>query len=94
MPPKKPRPASFWRWLFRGLDTQAGIWRLLNWWSIGHLVVGFALTLIVPVPLQEAASVILLPLAGVFIGLSFTWVGNAQAILAGREDEADRQARR
>lgn len=42
---------------------------------------------LLPVSLREAAISLLLPLAGIFIGLSFAWGGNAQALLQTREIE-------
>jgi len=52
------------------------------------MVVGGALAIIVPLPLKEAATSLLLPVAGIFIGLSFAWGGNAQALLQSSEVEA------
>jgi len=81
MRPERPRDASFWNWLLRGIDSGPGFWRLIDQWLLVHVLVGWALALLVPLSLKDAASVILLPLAGVFIGLTFTWIGNAQVIL-------------
>lgn len=56
-------------------------------WLLLHTAVGVALSLLLPMSLQSAAQAVLLPLAGIFIGLSFAWVGNAQAILQSNELE-------
>lgn len=47
------------------------------------MVLGFGL----PLSAVDAARSVLLPLAGVFVGMSFAWVGNAQAILQSEEIE-------
>jgi hypothetical protein len=56
-------------------------------WLIVHLLIGLSLALVIPVPLAEAAKAVLLPLASVFVGLSFAWAGNAQALLQTTEIE-------
>ena len=40
---------------------------------------------IVPVRINEAAKSILLPLAGIFIGLTFAWGGNAVSLMQSEE---------
>ena len=45
---------------------------------------------LVPVGATDAARSVLLPLASVFVGMSFAWIGNAQAIL--QSPEIDRLA--
>ena len=72
---------QFWCWLFLGLDSAPGYRQLLNWWLAVHGAMGFAVAYLVPIEVCEAARVILLPMAGLFIGLSFSWVGNAMALL-------------
>jgi hypothetical protein len=49
--------------------------------------VGVALSLLVSPKLQECANTVLLPLAGILIGLSFAWAGNANALLQTEEIE-------
>lgn len=79
---------QFWRWFFRGLnDQKPGYRAFLDRWLLLHLLVGFAIAAIVQRPLSEVATSVLLPLAGVFVGLSFAWAGNAQAILQSPEIE-------
>lgn len=39
----------------------------------------------VPLSASKAANTVLLPLAGIFIGLTFAWAGNAQALLQSSE---------
>jgi len=78
---------QFWRWLFFGLQDRPGYRQLVNWWLFLHICVGFAVAQFVGVSIHEAAQTFLLPLAGIFIGLSFAWVGNAQALLQESEIE-------
>lgn len=52
-----------------------------------HLIIGFGLGFGGQIEAKDAASTILLPLAGIFVGLSFAWIGNTQAILKENEIE-------
>lgn len=91
MPTKKSEnnnlPANFWTWFFRGINSKAGIRKFLNWWLILHIVVGVIMSYFLPTTLSEIAVSLLLPVAGIFIGLSFAWGGNAQALLQTSEIE-------
>lgn len=78
---------KFWSWFFRGSGAGPGIVRFLDRWLLVHIAAGVALALVVPIPLQDAATSLLLPVAGIFIGLSFAWGGNAQALLQSGEVE-------
>ncbi|MHA7834041.1 MAG: hypothetical protein ACX94A_06120 [Algiphilus sp.] len=49
------------------------------------MAVGFLFAFILPIPLDKAGTGLLLPLAGIFIGLSFAWGGNTQALLQSEE---------
>lgn len=72
---------SFWRWFFIGSGAGPGIRRLFDLWLTVHIAVGTTLSLLVPISLEVSANGLLLPLAGIFIGLSFAWGGNAQALI-------------
>lgn len=72
---------SYWKWFFRGSGGRPGIYRYFDRWLVFHVAVGFVLAWFGPAPLEDAAKGLLLPVAGVFIGLSFAWGGNAQALL-------------
>ncbi len=85
---RKVPATTFWKWFVFGSGGRAGFRRVMNWWLIGHTSVGLLLALAVPIDLQSAASAVLLPLAGVLVGLSFAWAGNAQALLQSSEIEA------
>ncbi|MBW2303518.1 MAG: hypothetical protein JRF57_07360 [Deltaproteobacteria bacterium] len=88
---------NFWKWFFQG-DTapnskyfeqsatkRPGILAYLDWWLVFHMSVGIILMFIVPVRINEAAKSILLPLAGIFIGLTFAWGGNAVSLMQSEE---------
>lgn len=77
---------KFWYWFFWGLKTRSGFEKLLlNWWLFLHVSIGVGLALWIELPLHEAAQSILLPLAGILIGLTFAWSGNAQALIQKNE---------
>lgn len=82
---------QFWRWLFCGLRDRPGYRQLVNLWLIMHIAIGVGVNSVVDVTIADAAQTFLLPLAGIFIGLSFAWVGNAQALL--QESEIEKIAR-
>jgi hypothetical protein len=72
---------GYWHWFLKGSGDKAGFRRIFNVWILLHLIIGFVMTLLVEVDLQTAANAVLLPLAGIFVGLSFAWAGNAQALM-------------
>ena len=85
------RTYNFWVWFGRGSGGGAGFLRIVNSYLFVHLIIGSLLGLLIHKALDEAASTILLPLAGVFVGLAFAWAGNAQALL--QTEEIDLLAR-
>jgi hypothetical protein len=86
------RPLSYWEW-FRGRDRSkpAGWRKFADRWLLLHAAAGIAMALLTPASLEKAAQTVLLPLAGVFVGMSFAWIGNAQAAL--QSDEMEEFAR-
>lgn len=90
---------NFWKWFFLGASepnnasadseeieiSEPGILAYLDIWLICHLCIGGILTLTVPIGINEAARSILLPLAGIFIGLTFAWGGNAVSLMQSDE---------
>lgn len=73
---------NYWTWFFRDSNGgKAGFKSFIDWWLVGHLAIGFLLSWFARKPLEAAASTVLLPLAGVLVGLSFAWAANAQALL-------------
>lgn len=79
---------TFWSWLFKGSGNLSGIKRFLDWWLVLHIIIGCTFSFLLPISLQDAAVTLLLPVAGIFIGLSFAWGGNAQALLQSSEIES------
>lgn len=79
------RMISYWQWLFKGSGGRAGYRRLLDKWLFLHIPVGVLLAHLIPLDLQACANTVLLPLAGILVGLSFAWAGNAQALLQTEE---------
>ncbi len=80
-------PLSFWKWFLQGRNRKAGWKKFINWWLLLHISIGFLGSVLLPSPLKESANTVLLPLAGVFIGMSFAWVGNIQTLLLSQESE-------
>jgi hypothetical protein len=58
---------------------------VLDSWVFVHAAVGVVLAISVPLSVKECADSVLFPLAGVLVGLSFAWAGNAQALLQSSE---------
>lgn len=78
---------SFWKWFLCGSIGKAGVLRFFDIWLPFHIAIGITLAIVVPVSLSQSANTVLLPLAGIFIGLSFAWGGNVQALLQTDEIE-------
>ena len=76
---------SYWSWFFVGSGAKPGYRRIVNWWLLLHLAMGFLLAYVVKVNLVNAANSVLLPLVGILVGLSFAWAGNAQALMQSPE---------
>lgn len=72
---------SYWSWFIRGSGAKAGYRRIINRWLIFHLFIGYVISYSVRISLTSCSNAVILPLAGIFIGLSFAWVGNASALL-------------
>lgn len=76
---------TYWNWLLKGSGNGAGIARYCNRWLLFHLLVGIFLAWALPGDLKSAAQDLLLPVAGILIGLAFAWGGNAHALLQTQE---------
>jgi hypothetical protein len=96
---------NFWKWLFRGdvserspierVDhpfgvKEPGYYIFLDKWLFLHCGLGVLLAHGVHLELSVAANTVLVPLSGIFIGLSFTWGGNALSLM--QTDEIERLA--
>lgn len=78
---------DYWDWFRGGTGGKPGFRRLVDWWALFHLGVGVLLAFSVKMDLATCAASVLLPLAGILVGLSFAWAGNAQALLQSGEIE-------
>jgi len=76
---------DYWKWLFKGLNGKAGLRKFLDVWIIFHALIAYALSEIITMPLHDVSRTLMLPIASIFIGLSFAWAGNAQALLQTEE---------
>jgi hypothetical protein len=82
---------SFWYWFLKGGEERPGWLRLLDRWLALHALIGVGLGLVVKKRIGDVGEGALLPLAGVLVGLSFAWSGNALALL--QTPEIERVAR-
>lgn len=85
---KKEPLKRYWNWFFFGYGRRPGFAKFLDRWLVAHFAVGCLLAWLVRISVSDAATTILLPLAGVLVGLSFAWGGNAQAVLGSDEFDA------
>lgn len=72
---------SFWHWLF----APGGRRRWLNLGLFVHLGIGVGLALVVQQDLADRARSVILPLAGVLVGLTFAWTATAITIVSSKE---------
>lgn len=88
---------GFWHWLIIGdrsssrshevASKSPGIYKLFNVWSIIYICIAIYITNTFVIELKVLAASMLLPAAGLFIGVAFAWGGNAHAILQTKEIE-------
>jgi len=76
---------GYWRWFAKGSGTKPGYRRLFNLWCFLHIVIGVLVAYLVQLTMVEAASAVLFPLAGIFVGFSFAWAVSAQALMQSKE---------
>ncbi|MEL5849210.1 MAG: hypothetical protein U7M05_07570 [Candidatus Igneacidithiobacillus chanchocoensis] len=72
---------SYWKWFFYGSGDGPGLRRFFDLWILLHLGVGALFAYFLPITLEKSGASLILPLSGIFIGLSFAWGGNALALL-------------
>lgn len=72
---------TFWKWFVSGSGGHPGYRRIVNRWLLFHVAVGVAVAFAVPASIAQTANAVLVPLIGVFVGLSFAWGANAQSML-------------
>lgn len=78
---------NYWHWFLNGSGGKPGYRRIVNKWILFHLAIGIVLSILIKNDLATSANTVLLPLAGILIGLSFAWAGNAQALMQSKEIE-------
>lgn len=77
---------SYWRWLFCGSGGKSGVRRLLlNRWFLIHCLIGIFLARFVSTDINTTAYTVMIPLSGIFVGLSFAWAGNVHSLLTSPE---------
>ncbi len=76
---------NYWRWFIKGSGGRPGYKRLLNRWIFIHIAAGLALSVFVPVCLEQAATAVLIPLSGIFVGLAFAWAVNSHSLIQSDE---------
>lgn len=76
---------GFWCWFLAGAGGRAGYRRLVNRWLVLHVVVGAALATLVDLRVEDVAEKALIPLLAILVGLTFSWAGNAHALLQSDE---------
>jgi hypothetical protein len=72
-------------WFLHGTGAKPGYRTIVNAWFVLHSILSGVLTYFLPIDLSTAASAVLLPLAGVLVGLSIAWAGVAYAVLQSPE---------
>lgn len=72
---------GFWSWLIDPAEG-GGRRRWLTWHLVGHLFLGFVLASRFSGELSERARSVILPLAGVLVGLTFAWAATAINIVS------------
>jgi len=76
---------TFWEWFRKGAGGKPGWRRMVNIWLIVHLFAGLLMSFLIEVPIGLVAKDALLPMLAVFIGLTFSWAGNAHSLMLSAE---------
>lgn len=76
---------TFWQWFFKGSGAKPGYLRYFDRWLIFHICMGIFLSYRATESLDKLSNSVLLPMAGVLVGLSFAWIGNVYALLQTKE---------
>jgi len=82
-----PSLLRYWKWFFRGIDDKPGYRKIVNRWIFLHLGIGLGLASVAKMDIAAIGGTALLPLAGVLVGLSFAWAGNALTLMQTSEIE-------
>lgn len=76
---------TFWKWFYQGAGGRPGFRRLINGWLLFHVGIAVVLTELISAPVAVVAEKTLLPVMAIFVGLTFSWAGNAHALLQSDE---------
>ena len=76
---------TFWMWFLRGSGSKPGYRRVINSWLIFHFIIGLIVNFVILLNVSDVAKSALLPMLAVFIGLTFSWAGNAHSLLQSSE---------
>jgi hypothetical protein len=73
---------SFWDWFLKGSKKgPRGVWNIINWFLIVHLVIAVAATVLIVNDPVSFAQKALFPASSILIGLSMSWTTRASNIL-------------
>ncbi len=79
----------FWKWFLFGLGarekSRPGYRRLLSWFIVLDVMLGIGAMFLTDKSFEQLATSVLVPLAGVFVGVSLTWGGAAQSTMDSNE---------
>lgn len=76
---------KFWDWFLRGTGAKAGYRRVIDRWLLLHALIGLLGARFIRADLIDIAEAALLPLMAIFVGLTFSWAGNANSLLQSSE---------
>jgi hypothetical protein len=72
---------SYWKWLLYG-GKKAGFFLIIDKWLFVHAIIALLMIYLLPnTTLKDAGEKVIVPLSGVFVGMTFAWIGNAQAVV-------------
>lgn len=85
----RSKVVGFWTWLVRA-DSQGnrGIDNLANRWLAFHILVALAAAFLVTTDSATISKAIIIPTAGILIGLAFGWAGRSAGLLHDKEFSA------
>ena len=73
---------EFWKWFFYGLTGPPGYRSLLSRYIFLDAFVGVFVSLLLSEDLSDFSPKVLVPLSGILVGLSLSWVGTAMALFS------------
>ncbi|MBS1725135.1 MAG: hypothetical protein JST51_00325 [Armatimonadetes bacterium] len=79
------KKSSFSNWFLHGAGGEPGYKRISLPWLLISIILGFGWQSIYKHPMSVIAQQVILPVGGIFVGLSFAWSGAVQSLVATRE---------